>query len=908
MVAHWWAVEFRMEGEKMTKGVSALKALVVAVPSAIAFLISSGAVAQEAPIAPAAPIERVEITGSHILQTEKEGVAPVQVITHEEIQRSGQPTVSDLLRTITANTGNSYNETFSNSFAPGSASISLRGLSPKNTLVLLNGTRVASFGFAQNIEDTFVDVNAIPANAVDRIEILKDGASAVYGSDAIAGVVNIILRRDYQGASVGGFYDRPTEGGMHEYGGDFLYGHGNLAADKYNVMLAANYFKNTQMLADDRSWSRSEDLRSQGGFFDWNRGPTYSTVPAQPFPGCGTIFPGHVMSGAATQPSAFSASPANHYCFYNPAPYIPLAPASEREQVVGNGTLQLSSNVEVFTNFLYAHDSTDASFTPAAVTVASTHFDPKSGGLLPVIPAPPMFPAGSPFLPPDGSAPGGANFRYTFFSVGPRDTNVATDFYRAVGGLKGSLEDWNWQTQVGYSESKVTQTNYNEVNVPTLQADMAYTGPLSGAPFNFFNPALTPNGVDALRTQFADKSTSKLSFLTLNVTTDLVNLPAGPLGFAIGAEGRHESIDNAPDEKLKSGTILNYGQTAVNGSRTNYAAYTEFSVPILKSLQAQAAGRYDHYSDFGSAGTPKFGLRFQPAKEFLGRFSISKGFRAPSLPEIAKSNATYFTTVFDPVLGALNGAAPGINVGNPKLKPERSTNYNLGFVLSPTPAASFGLDYYRIIQHDIVQGASPQGVIDANLPGTVLRDAAGNLLGLRTPYMNAAYLDTDGIDANMKATLGTDIGTFKLNWDVTYLGKYEETPGLGQPPISAAGNNNLNVNFYSGGALPRWRSVTALDLDRGPWTGRITENYIAGYFQLGGAGSQTEVNDWSSIDLYGEYRGFKNLKLYASVLNVLNQSPPIDTFQGFAFAQPFDFTLYDARDRVVRVGFEYTIF
>jgi len=185
-----------------------------------------------------------------------------------------------------------------------------------------------------------------------------------------------------------------------------------------------------------------------------------------------------------------------------------------------------------------------------------------------------------------------------------------------------------------------------------------------------------------------------------------------------------------------------------------------------------------------------------------------------------------------------------------------------------------------------------------------VRDSAGNIVSVTSPYENISFLDTSGFDFNVKWRFATDVGVVKVSSDVTYLAKYQEPIAVGTPAIEMAGTNNLQ-NIYSGGALPRWRSVLSLDLERGPWTGRITNNYISGYFQVVSPDAQTEVNDWSSFDLYGEYRGFKGWRLYGSVLNLLNQRPPFDAFMARFFTTPYDFTLYDGRDRVVRVGFEY---
>ena len=214
------------------------------------------------PATPPAPtqqqLERVTITGSNIRRTDQETVAPVEIITREQIERTGRPTVADVLRAIPSNTGGSFGESFSNSFAPGAAGISLRGLGQKTTLVLLNGRRVTGYGFAQNMQETFVDLNSDPCTAIERIEVLKDGASAIYGSDAIAGVVNIILRRDFKGIEVAGdvgFFE-----GANDYRASLVAGFGDLATQKFNVFGVFDYYKRDEMLLSDTKFGADPRL------------------------------------------------------------------------------------------------------------------------------------------------------------------------------------------------------------------------------------------------------------------------------------------------------------------------------------------------------------------------------------------------------------------------------------------------------------------------------------------------------------------------------------------------------------------------------------------------------------------------------------------------------------------------
>ncbi len=221
-------------------------------------MVAVGAYAQQAQ-----KVEKIEVTGTHIKRVDSEAVAPVEVITRDAIERSGQPTVADVLRNIPANSGGSFSESFSNSFAPGAAGISLRGLGQKTTLVLINGRRTAGYGFAQNLQDSFVDLNSIPSAAVERVEILKDGASAVYGSDAIAGVVNVILRKDYKGAEIGGFAGEFS--GKNDYRLNLTGGMGDLAKDRYNVFGVFDYYKRDLLMLSDTNFGHTRDMRGYDG-------------------------------------------------------------------------------------------------------------------------------------------------------------------------------------------------------------------------------------------------------------------------------------------------------------------------------------------------------------------------------------------------------------------------------------------------------------------------------------------------------------------------------------------------------------------------------------------------------------------------------------------------------------------
>ena len=861
--------------------------------SALALSVIPEAAAQEQQPAQQ-QLERITVTGSNIKRTDAEGVAPVQVITREQIERSGQSTVAELIRSISANSGNSYNETFTNSFSPGASGVSLRGLSQKNTLVLLNGHRVANYGFAQNLQDTYVDLNSIPSNAVERIDVLKDGASAVYGSDAIAGVVNVILRSDYRGAIIGASTGRSWDGGLGETDVNGTFGFGDLAVDRYNVMVSANLFKRNALAASQRDYIKSGDFRDKpDGTLYWSSGATYRTSPRQPFPTCGTAIPGVVIPGSELSTSGT-------VCAYNLEDYLTLVPESERGQLVASGKLQISADTTAYADVVYSHNKTTQSFTPAAWSPTSVAYDPATGGVR-IIPS--TLPASNP------SNPFGApvNINYTFFAVGPRSSEIKTDFYRAMAGLKGTAGSWDWDVSYLHSESETKQIAQNRVNAYLLEQFAA------DGSFNFLDPYSTPDQLNQLRINPTRKSTSKMDSAAATFSTELAQMSAGPLGFATGLEYRKESINDQPDALLTSGAVLGQGSTATKGQRENWAYYGELQVPIAKSLEAQLAGRYDQYSDFGSAFSPKAGLRWQPTQEVLVRTSISRGFRAPSLPEISNSSATFFTTVADPkrpcVPPSTNPAQPycpgnvstaGVFQSNADLKPELSTSFNFGMVFSPTNDLSFGFDFYKIKQTNIITSTGFNYILknDTLFPGQVLRDAEGNLVAVYDKYRNLSQLLTSGVDVDYEYKIPTKgLGKFTIDGTWSYMSYYKQPESQGGELIDYAGSNGLS-------AFPRIRGTTGLAWDYGSWGSKLNLNYTHRYAQTYG-GDQTEVASHTTYDVYAEYKGFKNLRIYGSILNILNSKPPYDAYFANSYGLPYDFTLYDSRDRYVRIGAEY---
>lgn len=892
---------------------------------------------QQAQVQQQQQLERVTITGTNIRRTDTETVTPVQIITRDEIERTGKATIAEVLRNIPGNTGGAFNESFANSFAPGAAGISLRGLGQKATLVLINGRRTAGYGFAQNLQDTFVDLNSIPTSAVERVEILKDGASAIYGSDAIAGVVNIILRRDFKGIEVGA--EAGTFEGKNEYRANVGAGFGDLGANKFNVFGVLDFYKRDELLFSDTKFMETRDFRGeQGGrnFRSLLAGGTWTGVPGAAnandrramsecarWGGQVLNFAQAVEAGlisgaaAAAAPGTGQNLPGNTWCAFDFNSELTALPGTQRVGFLGRGTYELSSDTQLYAELGLSRIETEQTFT-APFFAGTTGLAQTPQGLRP-------FTYNINFAPGVAGNPLGTNARFSgnLHALGTRDNEITSDTIRGLLGGRYRLFSWDLDSAIGYSENEVENININRMtlagtsaifNVPSTPQPPT---PLSNASScNLDAPSTTLAACSASLVRFPRTSTSKLEFIDTKASTELGQLPGGPIGFAMGVEYRHESIADVPDQLAKSGQILGQGITETDGSRHQFAVFGELALPLTRTLEAQLALRNDRYSDFGNALTPKVGLKFKPTPEFLLRANWGRGFRAPTLPEISPSVATFFIQVIDDVTGTIPQAS-GIFAGNPGLQAEQSRSSTLGFVYEPSSNFNVSVDWYEINWSNIVGSDSFQSIVDNDAvtrdPVTctggdprVIRDPVTcTIITILNNYRNLANVMTNGIDIDVRHDLRTTYGKFTSRLIVAYINKFEEEG------VDYAGTNG-GSNTY-----PRIKGSFSLNWDQGPWavTGRV--NYIDSYRQELLPGSfftpqdprfQTgtyprKVPSYTTLDLFARYNVTSKLSVSGSILNVTDELPPYDP--GFTTTNLYDFSQYDVRGRQFRVGVQY---
>ncbi|WP_419834509.1 TonB-dependent receptor plug domain-containing protein [Endozoicomonas atrinae] len=784
-------------------------------------------------------LEKIQVTGSRISRVDAEGASPVTVITREEIDQSGAVSVADVLRSMTENGAGSYSEKFTNSFAPGSASVSLRGLGSSRTLVLLNGRRVANFGFAQNVNETGVDLNSIPLSAVERVEVLKDGASAIYGSDAIAGVVNVILKKDFEGAEVSTSYGQSIEG-------DGQKGQMNLVTGKTfgdtNVMLSLDYYNQDDIMMKDRENSASANQTANGGY---------------DFRSSRSIYP--LIYNVDTDTYTCN-DPTGAGCRYDYSQELQALPPSERYGLLGNLNHDFDNGISAFGELSYTRVITDLISAPtphfASVTNQPAILDPAN---------------------PNNPNPGNTTWVYSRYAdVGQRLNETDSQTYRAVGGLTGAFSfddrDVDWETSVGYSLNNVVNKGRNYIDEAKLNAAIA------DGSYDPTDP--TGNSEDVIsgfRVSTKREADSDMKFATLNASMPLMELPTGEVYMALGTEWRAESIEDTPDPLAASGGILGSGGTGAKGDRSVKAAYAEFAIPLHDTVEMQMTGRWENYSDFGNTIDPKVALRWQPLDNLMIRGSYTTSFKAPTLPELFSGDSVSYLVLEDTTgceadpTDDYKCEAKQYQVvysGNEELDAEEAETFNLGFVYEPIDRLELKLDLYKIRNTDMIDMNDSQTLIDEGSSAVVRDPVTGRIQYVSNEYVNIAQQMVEGADIEAAYTWDvSDLGRFKARYKSSYIHNFKRANSDGQL------EDYRMVSPTVGGSGPHLKTRYSLSWDKGDYQSTATINYDSSYKQRYEA-TEVKVDHLYTLDLQFVYSGFEKTKLTFGVDNVTNEEAP----------------------------------
>ena len=902
--------------------------------------IAPGAFAQDT------TVQRVEITGSSIKRVDAETSVPVTVITADELKKAGVTSVEQAMQQVSAVQVSLSSSQAVGAGTGGGSYVDLRGLGANKTLVLLNGRRIANSAFTSSAPD----INTIPFAAIERIEVLRDGASALYGTDAIAGVINFITRKDYRGGTITLGADAPQHPGGAQHEAQIGFGAGDLDKDGLNVFAFAGFQQQAEIGAGQRHLAphavTSSTTFPATVFYGLQGGANGKGVGYTPFAG----------PAGCTDPTLVVVS--SQRCGEDTNRFVDYIPASQRLTGLLSGSFKINQNNTFKLEAFVAQSKVNTKIAP--VPYAPIFIDPSS----PYYPsaaagAKTPLPAGVTLDPDQVDASPGSLFgrngdgtlnegrmiaRFRDTINGYREDDNTTTQGRFTAALEGTVGDWDYDVAVSLNTTHTQDLlshGYSDENVLA-----SFDSNANSATYGYYvlDPSINPFGAQsaaggallksAVKTGVVQYGTGTVKDVDGHASRDLGDwLHAGrPAAIAIGGEYRDEKFLNAANTAYAAQVEASTGidpNTFNSGKRQVYAGFAELNVPIIKSLDVTAAVRYDHYSDFGSTTNPKFGFRFQPAKAILLRGSYSTGFRAPSLYELnaAQTFTNSSSGVSDPVncpsgKAALNGfglndvcsyvagtfPAPNNkdtnsiqfvdkNGGNTALKAEKSKNATFGLVLEPINNLTTEFDFYDILVTKEV-GVLPDTYLYtpagyAAFPGNFHYNATGSLTQnpQSCPSAGCGYVDTTEQNIGSVRTNGIDMAIgYKANAGA--LGRFNfELQSTWvhsyKYQLFAGGGYTQNVgNFSAGNGIPVFRWQHNVNLD---WNLDPFSVGLAVHHKSGYVDSDPsrKVSAYTTEDLYATYAMAKGFSFTVGVKNLADRLPPYTNYTGL-FQQGYD--------------------
>ncbi|OFZ86567.1 MAG: hypothetical protein A2V78_15785 [Betaproteobacteria bacterium RBG_16_64_18] len=874
--------------------------------------------------------ERVTVTGSSIKRIESEGALPVQVFTRDQIEKTGATSVADLVQSLPAMQGFTQISDSIGAGGAGQSTASLRSLGTR-TLVLLNGRRMAQWaGQTLTGGGDGIDLNAIPLAAIDRIEVLTDGASALYGTDAIAGVVNFITRANFEKFDIGGGMSQPRGSVGKENHLSLTKGWGNGGSDGYNFMLSYNKDKKDPIKSTDREFSKTGELR-------WNEGGralifagNYSTR-AQPanvsIPGRGLVNPYNIANGgrcpAGHVPDPTAALSGSEFCYFDFASTVQIAPKQERESFLATATKRFGNHT-AYAEFV--HSTSDVTWKIAAAPVD-----------IPI-------PTTSPFFPIAAGmgATAGVSARLRMQDAGNRtalDTSKANHLAVGVKGLS-----WGWDYDLSFLQSKNDWREYYPSGWIASNELVAALNAQTVNPFVEVGNQSAAGTAAIAGMQFIGeykRGATQLDVLGLRGSREAFKMGGGMSMLGAGVDLRTEKASYSPSQIAQGiGNVLagdSGAEVPFDVSRRSWGVFAELQMPLAKTLETTLAVRHDNYQGPGGSTNGKASVRWSPSRQWLFRGSVGTGLKAPAVAQTADVRQHYGVTGGSYACPFAAGDAlavlcvPGNNQydvfakGNPDLKPEKSQQFSIGARFEPVPQFSAGVDYWNIHLKDRI-GQIDESTVFKNPvafrslftsftdPTSGATTLAINLANSNLGEAKASGLDFDAVG---RAKLAIGELTSRLVWTHMLEHKVQLTKGgefvsdlgrFGEGLAPAAGPVFRNVF--------RWFN----SLDAGNWAHTITINYKSGYQDQTSteddclavvastgdcAASNRTVDSYMTADYQVRYTWRKNLKLTAGVLNLTDTDAPFTLKTNGAHSKGFDPRFADPRGRTIYINASY---
>jgi iron complex outermembrane recepter protein len=818
-------------------------------------------------------VERVEVTGSSIKRIKKEGPSLITVIKRDEIEKSGANTVAEALSAMAPSSAVTLGDN-DLSFSQGSATTGLRGMGEKNVLILINGRRVSPSGFG-DFDHANVDLNSLPLALIDSIEILSDGASAIYGSDAVAGVINFKTKQNYQGFRATSYLGMNSDGDGEKTSASIIGGFGSMAEDGYNLLLSGSVDKRKPTFLNKHAATRSLDYRPYGGtdsrrlgkpgnYYDYATGTNYAK------PGCDAKLEtnnlGEVLCVSEENNTQTSAD-------------------ITRFGFGAQFNKTLSDDLELFSDVTVSRSTTRFNSGKLWINGFSHVITPDHAAWRDVI---------------DGRETGG-NLAVTRFIYEAPDqvSEITSNSIRALAGLRGTFSGWDFESALAYSQNKSSKTS----NV--LLKSKINNAYIDGG-FDPWKLRNSDKDVNALLHNATRDGESKLATADIKFSrSDLYSLPGGDIGLAVGANFMKESAKDGGDEEYQKRNVENEVANGAVGSRSVQSLYGELAIPVLKSLEVQLALRFDHYSDFGNTTNPKIGFAFNPVDWLKLRGTATTTFKAPTLQQIYMQEAVAYPNVglHDDVrcgplktLGTPSCAYyPELHSqGGKNLTPETTRNFTFGMVLQPTNELSASIDWYSFATKDAIQTLDAQYILDNEEKNPKYRDAIhrlafkpnsnpkfptlerGRLVSIDTPFANVGELNITGIDSDIRfdTKLGS-WGKLSLRNQTNFTLSAERSDTEGAAPLDRLG----------GFDYPEWRNVFTVGYDYAEWGVQVQTSTLASTVdaadpQVLVAGS-AKMPSYSIVNLSGSYHFNKNGVINVGVNNVFDEETPFSPSKNF---------------------------
>jgi iron complex outermembrane receptor protein len=905
-----------------------------AIAMALGVAFSQYSIAQEAPAADDTKLQRVTITGSSIKRTEAEAAGSVQVLTREDIARTGQTTALGILNSSSAvSTDISSASSSSGSFATGSSGVGLRGLGKVATLILVNGQRIAEYGLADGAQQNFTNLDAIPAGAIDHIEILKDGASAIYGSDAIAGVINIILLKDFEGAKLTANYkesEKFKDQRNRSIAG--IIGWGDIDTNGFNTYLTYEGYKSDGYSTGDLQSNYPDWHRLTPGRSTWDAPSVYSPT--------GNLYVNANNYVAAPGCPADAIDPKDKLCKYNILPVTGLTTNAKRYALASNTHFRIGKSIDAnleITNAAASNDYIVAPFAVQPTTSSSTWYNAIDGKMV----GPffyPKLPVGHPNNP--YSSPVEFRARFADTGNGFNFNRTESEQSRVMLSLTGDVAGWDWKSAVGYMNSEATKAT-------RAASATGYTNAIVNGTYKFGGQ----NSYTLLDSMFPIRTTigkSRTSFANGTVSGEVAQLPAGPLNMAFGADIRREHYEMASSDNVLRGDLIGIAGLQVNDNMDHYAIFTEATIPVIKRVELSAAVRADKSTNSDVHYSPKLGLRINATDSLLLRATVSGGFRAPNIVETGNGlgRSSFATSISDPrrcstasALNKLVQNAPGATAAdkaqgntlqnadclagiptfvsaNKDLKPETSRSITAGAVWEPIKNWNLALDYFHIERKDeigtratsdILRGEAslPAGqlvrvdntasdnlfysLVNKYVPGNTLNFGGVGAIGLLyNPYVNSGKTRASGFDFDASGRFNTAAGQVRLKLEATYLWKYQQFS-----QTDNAYDTNMAGTYDLGGRL---NTKLRGSLKTGAFDHGMTINYTSGYSNnslssptycatnnVAAAYVDTcgHVGSNTTVDYNLTYSAIKNTTLALYIDNILSKDAPVQWRDGY---------------------------